>query len=97
YAGIPLPPGLSGVCLRAIATTRPWYCEYSPGRHSPGGQSSPNPLSSGTNDVRCGQFPPAVREALRDVTCYAPDLFAIGGIADMNGRAAPVNSVEIDP
>src|SRR5262249_4339422 len=29
-------------------------CGCSPGRRSPGGQSSPNPLSPGTNDVRCG-------------------------------------------
>jgi hypothetical protein len=42
--GNPLPPGLSGVtlvCLCAMAAITPWYCRCSPGRHSPGGQSSP--------------------------------------------------------
>ena len=47
--------------MYAMAAITPWYCGCGPGRHSPGGQSSPNPLKVPHPDHRAvshsRQFP----------------------------------------
>src|SRR6266567_9020300 len=76
-----------------MAAITPWYCGCGPGRHSPGGQSSPNPLSPGTNAYRQMASTAPISRSRRAITAAgvplgAPCLYRKSDSAIMVMKAA---------